>query len=200
MRLKTNQIIKLARSQLLELTTDVLSEDAVMNFLNLTYQDLQMRVLDNSRLLTVTLVTTSGEADLPENFAAFYGKPIDEMKQPVRIMPLQGFIRASDGDRVATKSGNKIKVKGNITSLSLVYYTFYDVLEFADTPETHAYLDECLVQGIIYRALKHLQDPELAQVEKNSYDAMVEEKSALISLMDENATETELFNPINFID
>lgn len=199
MRLNTNQIIKLARSQLLELTTDVLSEDNVMRFLNLTYQDLQMKVMDNGRLVSTTLSIVSGEAELPALFASFYGKPLDQDKRPATIISLQDFIRSGKSDRVISKQGNKLKVKGDITSLELLYYTFFENLALGDEPQTHAYLDECLVQGIIYRGLAHLQDAELAQVEKNNYDAMVSEKEALISLQEENSTESSLFNPITFI-
>lgn len=198
--LQSKDIIKQARTRLLELTDEVISSSAILEYLNLVHLEIQIKVLSDEMLEEVTNESVvSKELPVPEGFLAFYGKPVNQDKRPIVIKKRQDFLKAKDDENVITKKGDVFQVKGNSTNLTYLYYKAFDELGVNDTPQTHPLLHECYVEGIVYRARKDLQDPELAQVEKNSFEIMVQERASLVSQLQENSVEPVMFNDVQVI-
>lgn len=197
--LTTNQIIKQARTKLLELTDEVITSTAILEFLNLTHLEVQIKVLNDDQLEEAALTFSGGLADVPEDFLALYGKPVDQTGHPVRVLKRQDFLRAGNSEKIMTKKGNQFQVKGDVTSATMIYYRAYPALGLGETPQTHALLHGSYVYGIVYRALEDLQDKETAVVYKADFESSLEEKAGLISQLQENAIEADMFNFISII-
>jgi len=93
MRLDTKDIIKRARAKLLELTDEVVSSESVLQYANLSYDQIQIRVRTNSMLTSVLIPISGEEGDLPEDFGTLYANPIDNddhiIQTSVHSMPTQ---------------------------------------------------------------------------------------------------------------
>ena len=77
MALTTNQIITLARNKLLEQPTEIISEDTILIYANLTYQDLIKRTFTNDKILSASITFTNGIGTLPTLFGTMYGSAMD---------------------------------------------------------------------------------------------------------------------------
>jgi len=201
MRLETKEIIKRARAKILELTDEVITAESVLQYANLSYDEIQIRVRSNSMLTSVLIPISGSVGTLPDLFGTFYGSPKDNNGNIIRVVPLQNVIRAASSERVCSRMGQEVKLPtdSQISSLEVVYYAKYDALTVANSPETDETFDEPMIYGIVYRALEDLQDPELSTYYKGLYDNMILDRASFLSSYEENATEGEIFTPVRFI-
>lgn len=77
MSLTTIQILSLARAKLLEATPEIITDENILIYANLTYQDLIKRVFTNNKILSATVTLTSGSGTLPTGFGTMYGSAKD---------------------------------------------------------------------------------------------------------------------------
>jgi len=199
--LTTKDILKLIRIKILEQTDEVVLGTTIISYLNLTYQDIQIKSQDKSRIATSSISIVLNEGTLPTDFGTQLGKPKNQNGEIVSILGLQDFRRSLKTDLVCTIMNGKVLVKedSNISSLVMDYYKSYLPLSVSQDPETNAYFDECLIYGAVYRAMEDIQDHELSIYFKNIYDNMLVEKMAMLSAYQEQSQESTMFNGITII-
>jgi hypothetical protein len=198
----TNEIILAARRKMLEETTDLISDESALLYANQSYLDLQKRTFTNDQLLTANVTLTDGSGSLPLDFGTLYSDALDVSGNVFAEMNLADFDRAKiDGVNAVAISGSDLLVSPITTNLLTIrYYPIYDELSVAQNPEINAYLHECLIYGVLYRAYEDLQDEELADFYKKKYEAMVLEKTSHISNYEEaNQRGGQLFNGISIL-
>jgi len=199
--LTTKDILKLIRIKILEQTDEVVLGTTIISYLNLTYQDIQIKSQDKSRIATSSISIVLNEGTLPTDFGTQLGKPKNQNGEIVSILGLQDFRRSLKTDLVCTIMNGKVLVKedSKISSLVMDYYKSYLPLSVSQDPETNAYFDECLIYGAVYRAMEDIQDHELSIYFKNIYDNMLVEKMAMLSAYQEQSQESTMFNGITII-
>jgi hypothetical protein len=199
--LTTKDILKLIRIKILEQTDEVVLGTTIISYLNLTYQDIQIKSQDKSRIATSSISIVLNEGTLPTDFGTQLGKPKNQNGEIVSILGLQDFRRSLKTDLVCTIMNGKVLVKedSKISSLVIDYYKSYLPLSVSQDPETNAYFDECLIYGAVYRAMEDIQDHELSIYFKNIYDNMLVEKMAMLSAYQEQSQESTMFNGITII-
>jgi len=199
--LTTKDILKLIRIKILEQTDEVVLGTTIISYLNLTYQDIQIKSQDKSRIATSSISIVLNEGTLPTDFGTQLGKPKNQKGEIVSILGLQDFRRSLKTDLVCTIMNGKVLVKedSKISSLVMDYYKSYLPLSVSQDPETNAYFDECLIYGAVYRAMEDIQDHELSIYFKNIYDNMLVEKMAMLSAYQEQSQESTMFNGITII-
>lgn len=186
MSLTTLQILSLARTKLLESTTEIISDENILIYANLTYQDLIKRIFTNDKILSATLTFTSGSVATPTLFGTLYGSAQDSGGNIFEEVNIEDFDNKV-ADRMITIESGTIKVYPTTTaSLSIKYYPTFAELTAGSNPSINEYFHECIVYGILERAFEDLQDESLSQYYKQKYEGEVAKRTAVQSNYEEN--------------
>lgn len=185
MTLTTNQILSLARAKLLEEGTEIISNDTILIYANLTYQDIIKRVFTDNKILSATIPFSSGVGTLPTLFGTLYGSAQDSSGNVFEQVSIEDFDNKTL-NRMVTIEGGEIKCHPTTTaSLEIKYYPTYPNLTATQNPEIDEYFHECIIYGILGRAFEDLQDQELADKYSAKYENIVLKKQAAQSNYEE---------------
>lgn len=198
--LTTIQILSLARAKLLESTTEIITDENILIYANLAYQDIIKRVFTNDKILTATISFTNGVGTLPTLFGTLYGSAQDIGTQIFEEVSIEDFDNKMS-DRMVTIEGGTIKVYPTTTSsLIIKYYPTFAALTAGSNPSINEYFHECIVYGILDRAFEDLQDESLSAFYHAKYENMITQKTAVQSNYEEgNQRGGEMFTYIQLL-
>lgn len=183
--LTTIQILSLARTKLLEQTTEIISDENILIYANLTYQDLIKRIFTNDKVTSATLTFTNGSVATPSLFGTLYGSAQDSAGNQFEEVSIEDFDNKVL-ERMITVEGGNIKVYPTTTaSLSVKYYPTFAALSAGNNPSINEYFHECIVYGILERAFEDLQDESLSGYYKQKYEGEVMKRTAVQSNYEE---------------
>jgi hypothetical protein len=191
----TQEIIKLSRRKLLEVTTDVLPDDVLLTYANQSYMDVWKRIFPNSDIETTTLTLTGGEVTLPATFGTMYGDAVDESGQFYTEYNIADFGR-KDFDRGVTIEGGKLKAYPTTTAqLTVKYWPKPATLTNAVNPTIDDFFHEPIIYGILWRAHEDLQDEELVTYYKQRFlQDLTERMSVQSNYEEDNQRGGVMFN------
>lgn len=202
MSLTTAQIIALSRAKLLEQTDEIITDETLLIYANLSYQDLAKRIFTNDKILSTTISFTSGSGTLPALFGTLYGSAQDTGGSVFEEVSIEDFDNKTLSQMV-TIEGGAIKVYPTTTaSLAIKYYPKFADLTITPTttPGINEYFHELIVYGILQRAFEDLQDEELATVYTNKYEKELLKKISTQSNYEENNQRGgQMFNYVPLI-
>jgi len=179
------QILQLSRIKLLEQTTEVVSDETLLLYANLTNIDLVKRLFTNDKILSATVSFTNGEGNLPSSFGTLYGSGKDSGDNNYEEVSIEDFDNKTLA-RMITVEGAKLKVyPEDVSSLDIKYYPTFATLTVASTPSVNEYFHECMVYGILERAFEDLQDESLSAFYKAKYESEVNRRAATQSNYEE---------------
>lgn len=179
------QAIQLVRIKLLEQTSEVVSDETLLIYANLTNIDLVKRTFTNDKILSSTVTFTNGIGDLPTSFGTLYGSAQDSSGNVFEEVSIEDFDNKTL-DRMITVEGGQFKIyPTTTTSVNIKYYPTFATLTVASTPSVNEYFHECIVYGILARAFEDLQDFEMATVYNAKYESMILQKSGIQSNYEE---------------
>ena len=186
MQLTTIQILGLARAKLLESTSEIITDENILIYANLAYQDLIKRIFTNDKILSATVTFTNGVGTLPATFGTLYGLPKDTGEQSFEEVSIDDFNNETL-ENMLTIEGGTIKVSPTTTtSLDIKYYPTFATLTAGVNPSINDYFHECIVYGILERAFEDLQDESLSAYYKQKYESMLAAKTAVQSNYEES--------------
>jgi hypothetical protein len=186
MVLTTVNIINLARAKLLETTSEIISDETILIYANLSYQDIIKRIFTNDKILSATVSFTNGVGTLPTLFGTLYGSAQDTGTQTFEEVSIEDF-ENQVSERMVTIEGGTIKVYPSTTSsIAIKYYPTFASLTAGSTPAINEYFHECIVYGILDRAFEDLQDESLSAYYHAKYEGMITQKAAIQSNYEEN--------------
>lgn len=184
----TSQIVQLARKKLLEETPEVISDETLLAYANLTEIDLVKRVFTNDKIKSATVALVTGVGTLPVDFGTLYGQGKDSADNNYEEISIEDFDNLEGQDAI-TVENNTLKCSNeNITSIDIKYYPKFATLTAGSTPTVNEYFHECMIYGILERAFEDLQDEELSAYYKQKYETMVAQRSAIQSNFEEGNT------------
>jgi hypothetical protein len=194
MALTTIQVISLARAKLLEQTTEIISDETILIYANLAYQDLIKRIFTNDKILSSTISFTSGVGTLPTLFGTLYGSAQSSGGETFEEVSIEDFDNKTLS-RMVTIEGGTIKCYPTDTAnLSIKYYPTFAALTSGSNPAINEYFHECIVYGILERAFEDLQDESLSAYYKTKYEGEVTKRSGIQSNYEEgNQRGGEMF-------
>lgn len=194
------QILALSRAKLLEQTTEVISDETLLIYADLTHKDLLKKVFTNNKVSSATVTFTSGSGTLPALFGTLYGSAKDANDNVFEEVSIEDFDNKTL-DRMVTIEGGTIKCYPTSTaSLAIKYYPTAATLTVGATLAVDEYFHECMVYGIISRAFEDLQDVELAVTFAGKYNSLLQEKMAVQSNYEEgNQRGGQLFTHTNLL-
>lgn len=182
------QIINLSRIKLLEQTTEVVSDETLLLYANLTNIDLVKRLFTNDKILSATVNLTNGVGTLPTGFGTLYGSGKDSSDNNYEEVSIEDFDNKTLG-KMMTIEGNTLKVSPmDVSSIAIKYYPTFSALTVASTPSVNEYFHECMVYGILERAFEDLQDESLSAYYKAKYESEVARRAATQSNYEEGNT------------
>jgi hypothetical protein len=181
-----SKILQLARKKLLEETTEVISDEVLLDYANLVNIDLITRVFTNDKIKSATVTLVSGTGTLPADFGTLYGQGKDTSDNNYEEISIEDFdnkisLYSITVENSALKCSNE-----DITSINIKYYPKFTTLTSGSTPNVNEYFHECMIYGVLERAFEDLQDEELSTYYKSKYEAMVLQRSAIQSNYEEN--------------
>lgn len=183
-----SNILQICRKKLLEDTTEVISDEILLSYANLTNIDLVKRLFTNDKILSATVAFSNGEGTLPATFGTLYGSAQDSNGNVFEEVSIEDFDNKVL-DRMITVEGGKFKCYPTDTvSLAIKYYPTFSTLTYASSPSVNEYFHECMIYGILERAFEDLQDEELSAFYKSKFEAMVAQRSAVQSNYEEGNT------------
>lgn len=188
------QAIQLARIKLLEQTSEVVSDETLLLYANLTNIDLVKRTFTNDKILSATISFSNGVGSLPATFGTLYGSAQDSSGNVFEEVSIEDFDNKTL-DRMITVEGGQFKIyPTTTTSVNVKYYPTFATLTVASTPSVNEYFHECIVYGILARAFEDLQDFEMATAYNAKYESMIIQKSGIQSNYEEsNQRGSQLF-------
>ncbi len=195
----TSQILSLARNKLLEQGTEIISDETILIYANLAYQDVARRIFPASSILSATVNFTAGVGTLPANFGTLYGDTYVNGRS-YQEQSIADFSNASSNALVV--EGGTLKVYPTTTaSLSIKYYPSFPDLTTLVNPTINSYFHELIVYGILYRAYEDLQDEPLSKYYRDKYEAELNQKISVQSSYEEdNVRGGQMFTDQRLID
>lgn len=189
------QALQLARIKLLEQTSEVVSDETLLLYANLTNIDLVKRTFTNDKILSATVNLTNGVGALPSGFGTMYGSAQDSAENTYEEVSIEDFDNKTL-DRMMTIEGGNLKVyPKTVASVAIKYYPTFSTLTVASTPPVNEYFHECIVYGILERAFEDLQDETLSAYYKAKYESEVARRSATQSNYEEaNSRGGQMFS------
>lgn len=185
MSLTVAQIISLARAKLLEATTEVISDETILIYTNLSHQDLSKRLFTNDKILSATVPFTSGAGSLPAQFGTLYGSAQDSAGNVFEEVSIEDFDNKTLDRMITIEAGAFKCYPTDTASLLIKYYPSVADLTAGSTPTINEYFHECIVYGILMRAFEDLQDESLSAYYAGKYEADVQKKMATQSNYEE---------------
>lgn len=201
MALTTLQILSLARAKLLESTPEILSDATLLIYANLTQDDLVKRTFTNDQIKTTSISFVNGVGVLPIDFGTLYSDAYDLNNNYFGEQTIDDFNKGTS-ERGVTIEGNTIKAYPNTTaSLMVKYYPTVNPITAGSTSSLNPYLHECIIYGILFRALEDLQDEEKSKFYRDKYESEIHQKTAVLSNYEEsNVDSSSMFKYVRLID
>jgi hypothetical protein len=193
--LTTNKILSLARNKLLETTTEILSDETILTYANLSQEDIAKKTFTNDKILTASVSFSNGVGTLPNSFGTLYGDAYDADNNFYPELAIEDFNKKTL-DRGVTIEGGSIKVlPDTVSSLTIKYWPTFAEMTSTVNPTVNSYFHEIIVYGILYRAFEDLQDFELSKFFREKYDVELNQKIQTLSEYDEgNQRASQFFN------
>lgn len=190
-----SQILSLVRIKLLEQTTEVVSDETLLIYAQLTNIDLVKRIFTNDKILSATVNLTNGVGSLPSGFGTLYGSGKDSGDNNYEEVSIEDFDNKVL-DRMMTVEGATLKIyPTDVSSIAIKYYPTFSTLTVASTPSVNEYFHECMVYGILERAFEDLQDESLSAFYRAKYKSEIAERSAIQSNYEEgNVRGSQMFS------
>lgn len=188
MQLTTSQIIKLARAKILEQTGEIVSDETLLIYANLTYQDLMRKTFTSDKVKTVTLAFTGGSVAVPLDFGTLYGSGQDVAGNVFEEVSIEDFDNKTLDEMITVENGT-IKVYPTTTAnLTVKYYPQFSELTIvpSTTPDINDYFHELIVYGVVARAYEDLQDESLSIYYSDKYKKELAERLSTQSNYEEN--------------
>ena len=185
MSLTTIQILSLARTKLLESTTEIISDENILIYANLTYQDLIKRIFTNDKVTSATMTFTSGSVAVPSLFGTLYGSAQDSAGNQFEEVSIEDFDNKILERMITVEAGYFKVYPTDTASLLIKYYPTFAALTAGVNPTINEYFHECIVYGILERAFEDLQDESLSGYYKQKYEAEVTKRTAVQSNYEE---------------
>ena len=194
------QIIALARIKLLENTTEVISDETLLLYANLSNIDLVKSTFTNDKILSTTVAFTSGSGALPASFGTLYGSGQDTQNNTFEEVGIEDFDNRTI-DRMITVEGGVFKIyPTTTTSVNIKYYPTFDTLTNSSTPSVNEYFHELVVYGILERAFEDLQDESLSAFYKSKYESELAKRLAKQSNYEEgNQRGGQMFSYVRLL-
>ena len=191
----TNQILSLAKSILLETTTDIISSENLLLFANEAYKDVYKRIFPMGDVTTATVTMTAGVGSLPATFGTMYGDAVDSSGNFYPEVPIEDFHREQI-ERMVTVEGGQLKVyPTDVASLTIHMWEKPSELTTSQNPTIDDYFHEPIIYGIVARGHSLLQDEELATFYKQKFNTELDERIAHQSNYEEtNQRGAVMFN------
>ena len=144
-----SQITNLVRIKLLEATPEVISDETLLLYANLTNIDLVKRIFTNDKILSATVSFTNGVGTLPTTFGTLYGSAQDSAGNIFEEVSIEDFDNKTL-ERMITVEGATFKCYPTTTaSLAVKYYPTFATLTAGSTPSVNEYFHECMIYGIL---------------------------------------------------
>jgi hypothetical protein len=199
----SSTIAQAIRSKLLEISSDLVTDDNLFMNMNLAYDDLKIGSFTNDQIKSATIILTSGTGTLPTDFGTLYGVGYQSAtdKIPFEEVSIADFARGNNEGNIMTIEGGVIKVQPDTTAQILVkYYPTYAALSAVQDPEINPYLHELIIYGAMYRIHEDLQNEAMRQYYKGVFETeFLKKTSALSNYETDNADGGSLFNGIRII-
>lgn len=191
----STNIITIARNKLLETTTELLKDEILYIYANLTQEDIAKKTFTNDKIKSTTVAFTSGVGSLPTDFGTLYGDAFDTANNFYPEMTIEDFAKKIREYGVVIEGG-QIKVLPDTTSsLTIKYWPTFADMTSAVNPSIPTYFHECIVYGILYRAFEDLQDWELSKFFREKYESELRQKIEVMSNYEEgNQRSSEMFS------
>lgn len=197
----SNNIITLARNKLLETTTEILKDDVLYIYANLSQEDIAKKTFTNDKITSATVTFTSGVGTLPTDFGTLYGDAFDTANNFYPEMTIEDFKKEIQERGVTIEAGTIKVLPSTTTSLTIKYWPTFADMTSAVNPSINSYFHEMIVYGILYRAFEDLQDWELSKFFREKYDVELQQKIETLSNYEENNTRSsEFFSQQNLLD
>lgn len=195
MNLTTNQITSIARSRILETTSEVISDTIILLYANLTQQDIFKKAFPNSQILSATITFSNGVGTLPTYFGTLYGDAFKSIGDVYPELSIDDFQKQTLPKGVTIEGGTIKVIPTTVTSLNIKYYPTFPDISSSVNPTIDGYFHELIIDGIVYRAMFDLQDFELATAYRAKYDKDLAEKISIQSQYEEgNQRAGQMFN------
>ena len=191
----TNQILQLARNKLLETTTEILTDETLLIYANLSQDDIAKKTFTNDKITSATVAFSSGVGSLPATFGTLYGDAFDVDNNFYPEATIEDFKKEIQ-ERMVTIEGGQIKVfPTTISSLTIKFWPVFATMTSVVPPSVNTYFHEMIVYGILYRAFEDLQDWELSKFFREKYDSELNQKIQVLSEYEEgNSRSSEFFS------
>lgn len=181
------QILSLVRVKILEATTEIVSDETLLIYANLTQQDIGKRAFPNAKIKSATINFSSGVGTLPTDFGTMYGDAFKSLGDYFPELSIDDFQKQTLNQAV-TIEDNTIKVFPTTTaSLTIKYYPVYTDMSISPivNPTVDSYFHEPIVYGILSRAFEDLQDETLSQFYNSKYETMLNQRISIQSNFEE---------------
>jgi len=179
-----SKILQLARKKLLEETTEVISDEVLLDYANLVNIDLVKRVFTNDKIQSATVVLPTGT--LPTDFGTLYGEAEDSNGNKYEEITIEDFDNDTNPNAITIENGILKCTNDLLTSIDIKYYPKFTTLTTGVSPDVNEYFHECMIYGVLERAFEDLQDEELSAYYKSKYETMVAQRSSIQSNYEES--------------
>lgn len=197
----SNNIITLARNKLLEATTEILKDDVLYIYANLSQEDIAKKTFTNDKIKSATVTFTSGVGSLPTDFGTLYGDAFDTANNFYPEMTIEDFKKETLSYGVTIEAGTIKVLPNTVASLTIKYWPTFADMTSAVNPSIPTYFHECIVYGILYRAFEDLQDWELSKFFREKYESELKQKIETMSNYEENnVRSSQMFSAQNLLD
>jgi hypothetical protein len=197
----SNNIITLARNKLLETTTEILKDDVLYIYANLSQEDIAKKTFTNDKIKSATVAFSSGVGSLPTDFGTLYGDAFDTANNFYPEMTIEDFKKETLSYGVTIEAGTIKVLPNTVASLTIKYWPTFADMTSAVNPSIPTYFHECIVYGILYRAFEDLQDWELSKFFREKYESELKQKIETMSNYEENnVRSSQMFSAQNLLD
>lgn len=188
------QILQLVRIKLLEQTSEVVSDETLLLYANLTDIDLVKKTFTNDKILSATVNLTDGVGSLPSGFGTLYGSGKDSGDNNYEEVSIEDFDNKTLNQMITVEGGTLKVYPTTVSSIDIKYYPTFNTLTNASVPSVNEYFHECMVYGILERAFEDLQDEALSAFYRAKYKGELAERSAVQSNYEEgNVRGSQMF-------
>ena len=196
----SQQILAAARRKILEATNDIVTDDTILLYLNLTNQDVTRRAYPANSVVSATITLTNGVGALPSNFGTLYGDPQRDSYNVFPEMSIQDFSRNISQNASTVEAGILKVFPTSTTSVNIKFYPSYADLTTTTNPTIDSFFHELYIYGIMYRAYEDLQDEELSKYYREKFETEFKLKKDAQSEWEENGVRAGvMFNGIDIV-
>lgn len=197
----TNQIVTLVRNKVLETTNEIIKDEVVLIYLNLSQEDIGKKIFTNDKIKSASVSFSSGLGTLPTDFGTLYGDAFDLANNFYSELSIEDFKKEIQPRAVTIEDGVIKVLPASTSSLTIKYWPTYATMSSAVNPSIPSYFHEILVYGAIFRIFEDLQDWELSKFFREKYESELKQKAEVMSNYEEgNQRSSQMFAEQNLLD